>query len=303
MNKKGFTLIELLGVIIILGIIIAIAFPSVSNILNKGENVVNDIQINRILDAAYDFTLKNTDFLPEKDEIKYITLNQLKKENLVDSDIKDSNKKMFSDDLLISIKNKISQSKKDKHYKYNGDYLYTIELEFMNSSEYIDNKPIISFIGFETTPIVIDLNIGDDYIPLEYSAESINGIDLTDRVVENIIYNSKNRKKIDTKTAGIYYINYSVIDDNGYASLATVNVIVSDNEKPTIFIPSDETISKSKTSYDFLEGVRCEDNSGACEIKINGSINFGVSGKYIIEYIASDPSGNTAIKKRTITVE
>ena len=142
-----------------------------------------------------------------------------------------------------------------------------------------------------------------NYSPVEYNALSIDGVDLTDKVVENIIYKEKNSKKIDTKTAGVYYINYSVVDDNGYSNLATVSVIVSDNEKPTMVIPSNATINKSITSYNLLEGASCKDNSGICDIKINGSINFGISGKYIIDYVASDPSGNTTIEKRVITVE
>lgn len=303
MNKKGFTLVELLGVVIIIGVIVAIVFPSVSNVLKRSEGVVKDIQINKILDSAYDFTLKNPAFLPENIEIKYITLNDLKKQNLIDSNIKDSNKKIFSDDLVISVRRKNTNYKKQKYSKYNGDYLYTAEFEFMNSSDYDDNRPKINFEGYVTNPIVINLNLGDKYSSLKYTATSIDGIDLTNKVVENIVYREENSKKVDTKTAGVYYINYSVVDDNGYSSLATVSVIVSDNEKPVIVIPSNETIRTSVTAYNLLEGASCEDNSGNCDIKINGSINFGISGKYIIEYIASDPSGNTTIEKRVITVE
>ena len=41
MNKKGFTLIELLAVIIILGIVLLIAVPSVSRIINDTRNIRN----------------------------------------------------------------------------------------------------------------------------------------------------------------------------------------------------------------------------------------------------------------------
>ena len=44
-------------------------------------------------------------------------------------------------------------------------------------------------------------------------------------------------------------------------------------------------------------------NSGKCEIKVVGDINFGVAGKNIIEYRATDPTGNTTIIKRVITIE
>ena len=44
MNKKGFTLIELLGVIIILSIIMLIAIPNVTSVLekNKREKYIAD---------------------------------------------------------------------------------------------------------------------------------------------------------------------------------------------------------------------------------------------------------------------
>lgn len=37
MNKKGFTLVELLGVVVILGIVLTIAIPSVSNYIDKSK--------------------------------------------------------------------------------------------------------------------------------------------------------------------------------------------------------------------------------------------------------------------------
>ena len=39
MNKKGFTLIELLAVIIILGILMLIAIPSVTNYINNSRQI------------------------------------------------------------------------------------------------------------------------------------------------------------------------------------------------------------------------------------------------------------------------
>lgn len=304
MNKKGFTLVELLGVILIISIIIALVFPEVSKVLRKSKTTINDIQINKILDAAYDYTLKNTKYLPSSSESKYITLNELKKENLIDADIKDSiTNEEFPNDLVISIKNKKHQNKTGKYSKSSGDYIYTVEKEFMDSDSYDNNRPTITFTGYDTYPVVINLNIGDTYTAIKYNAVSASGVNLSDRVVENIIYNSKNTKKINTKIAGIYYINYSVVDDDGYSNLATVSVIVSDNEKPVLTIPENVTISTSITSYDLLDGVICEDNSGVCDINTSGNIKFGVKDKYIIEYIASDPSGNTTIQKRVITVE
>lgn len=305
MNKKGFTLIELLAVVVLIAVIIAIVFPSISNILNQSKETVSDVQINRILDAAYDYTLKNIELLPEKEDTVYLTLNELKKERLIDADIKDSiTKKSFAEDLVISIKNVGSKYNNiSKNSKINGNYLYTAEIDFMNTEEFKEKKPSIIFEGYDVNPIVINLNLGDKYNFPEYTSTSYDGEDLTNKVIKNIIYNSQNSDSINTNTAGIYYINYSVVDSNGYSNYATINVVIADNQKPILVIPDNVTISSNILDYDLLEGTSCTDNSGACDISFSGNISFGVPGKYIINYTASDPSGNTTILKRVITIE
>lgn len=302
MDKKGFTLVELLGVIVIISVIIGLVFPSVTNTIRKTKETIRDIQINRILDATYDFTLKNISSIPNEGTVKYITLNQLKKENLIDNDIKNSiSNEEYPNDLVISIKNKTRKT--DKYSKINGNYLYAVEFDFMNSDEYDENRPQIVFDEYEVSPIVINLNIGDKYLPLKYSATSTNGVDLSNEVIEHITFNSKTANVVDTSKVGIYHIYYSVVDDKGYSNVETVSVIISDSEKPVLTIPDNQTISKSLTTYDLMDGVSCIDNSGVCDIRINGDIQYGISGKYIIEYVASDSSGNTTILKRVITIQ
>ncbi|WP_226036528.1 competence type IV pilus major pilin ComGC [Aquibacillus saliphilus] len=51
-NAKGFTLVELLAVIVILGIIVAIAVPAIGNIIDNAETKADEAQVELILDAA-----------------------------------------------------------------------------------------------------------------------------------------------------------------------------------------------------------------------------------------------------------
>ena len=51
-KEKGFTLVELLAVIVILGIIVAIAIPAVGNIIDKAETDAEAAEVKLILDAA-----------------------------------------------------------------------------------------------------------------------------------------------------------------------------------------------------------------------------------------------------------
>ncbi|WP_066385955.1 prepilin-type N-terminal cleavage/methylation domain-containing protein [Neobacillus mesonae] len=51
-EQKGFTLIELLAVIVILGIIAAIAIPAISNVINKSQEKANAEEGLQIINAA-----------------------------------------------------------------------------------------------------------------------------------------------------------------------------------------------------------------------------------------------------------
>ncbi len=57
--KKAFTLVELLGVLVILGIILAIATPIVNSIINESKQVAYEEQINILIKQATLFSTKN----------------------------------------------------------------------------------------------------------------------------------------------------------------------------------------------------------------------------------------------------
>lgn len=302
MKNKGFTLVELLGVLVIFSIILAIVFPTVTSIISESKDTIDEAQVIKILNSTYDYTLKNTGFLPDYNKTNYIILNQLKKEGLIDSDIKQTNtNEEYPNNLVVSIKNVGSSYKNTNvNSKLSGNYLYTVEFDFMETEEFKTNKPTITI---DSESLISNINIGEEFVYPEYTAISSEDEDITEYVSQNITINSKNTDKIDTKKAGIYYINYCVVDVNGYSDCAVMKVIVSDLEPPTLSDLDSLTISTSATSLDLMKDVSCSDNSGDCKITTKGSVSFGVVGDYPIEYIATDPTGNTTSQKRVITVE
>ena len=308
MKNKGFTLVELLGVIVILAVIIILTFPAISKVLSSSKETITQKQIYTILGAAYDFSLKNINLLPDTNKVNFITLGELKNEGLIPFDIKNpSTKEMLPDNLVISIKNVGAGYKySNNNSKLEGEYLYTVELDKLESDKNL--LPDITIEGEGLTKnsngsYIMLLELGDTYTTPEYTSESSKGVDITSNVKINKTKNNQIIDKIDTNISSIYKVYYSVVDNEGNANVTILNIIIADTEKPSIKIPEETIINKGDTSFNLMQGVTCEDNSGFCDISLLSSFDYNITGKQIIEYQAKDPSGNTEIKKRVITIE
>ena len=64
MSKKGFTLVELLAVITILGLIGLLTIPAVNKIIRDNREKTVKINVDTILNAAYDFAQQHPEYLP-----------------------------------------------------------------------------------------------------------------------------------------------------------------------------------------------------------------------------------------------
>src|SRR5690625_3866666 len=59
-GEKGFTLVELLAVIVILGIIVAIAIPAIGSVINRARDDADEQEEALIIDAARLYEMQHT---------------------------------------------------------------------------------------------------------------------------------------------------------------------------------------------------------------------------------------------------
>jgi type IV pilus assembly protein PilA len=84
--KKAFTLVELLAVIVVLGIILAVAIPSITSTLNTSKDKLNDIAVKQIKDAAKDYVLQYKYKIDNIDTTGgYITVGDLIDSGIIES--------------------------------------------------------------------------------------------------------------------------------------------------------------------------------------------------------------------------
>ena len=127
-RKKGFTLIEVLSVIIIIGIIVLIAVPTVSDYLNSSrdttyhtfEHSMEEAAKNRVISCITD----NLNCpLPEDEEMQKLYLDTLIEEGYLDN-MKDPDSNNFCEQLTsyVAIKGNQAGDYKYKACLYCGDY-------------------------------------------------------------------------------------------------------------------------------------------------------------------------------------
>ena len=130
MNKKGFTLVELLAVVVLLGIIALLTVPVVDKILRDNRQKTNEVNIDTILNAAYDYVQQNPSKLPVKDgEPSKFTLGDVINSGLLKEDIKNpKNYTAYSKESVITVTYKTAApDPMPEDSKFFGNYLFTFE--------------------------------------------------------------------------------------------------------------------------------------------------------------------------------
>ena len=82
--KKGFTLIELLAVIAILGIILVITVPMMSNIITSSKEKAYEEQVKFIIDSAKNYSVTNSSKITS--DPYYVSVDELINAGFIDQD-------------------------------------------------------------------------------------------------------------------------------------------------------------------------------------------------------------------------
>lgn len=289
MKQRGFTLVELIGVIIILGLILLIATPTIRRITSEGKEDLYNVQINNIEDGLKNWAVDNNRLLPENEgESITVTLGQLKMGGYIDSELKNpKTNECFGNDMTLTIT------------RYQKNYIYKANTDTGIKTDACDNY-IKSYIILNGDAIVyVELN--DAYVDAGVVAKDELGQDITSNVTTTI---TGSGTIIDTSVIGNKYtVTYSVTTGSNITSIKRT-VIIRDSVAPILAIPENVTLDKSATSFDAMEGVSVTDNSGeTIVVTVKSNISFGIPGEYTITYTAKDSSGNKVSKKRIIKIK
>ena len=296
MNKKGFTLIELMTVIALMGVLMLIMVPTINKSITNSKKTAYDVQIKTIKKSAYDWSLKNTDILPNDNDISLITLGTLKQFGYIDKDITNPiDKSLFPNCMFIEIKN------------INGKYKFNV-LDDKLKDNCTESNDIYGPKLILNGNNEITVNMNDSYQDMGAKALASSGTNITDQIVTKIYKNDQKVDEIDTTKVGTYKVVYEVTS-NGTTEKISRSVLVKDKTAPIIMVEnhtsrfeidilkdSDFKIPKA-TAYDEVDGDLTD------KITISSDLNIHIKGKYEIIYEVLDSSSNKKSLKIIVNVK
>ena len=212
MKKKGFTLIELLATIIILGLLVTIAYISVTSILNRGNDSYYESQENMLVLAGREYFADHRSELPKEiGDTSTVTLETLIKEKYIDP-IKDKDENVCDEKNSGVTAQKIT----DRDFQYYGILAcgnYTTESD--------KAKPTISFNPNKKSsedPITVTMKITDNEKVESYRYEiTKDGEEYQDSGYQT--YDGD--ITINLTELGLYRITGYAIDSSGNTSTRT----------------------------------------------------------------------------------
>ena len=306
MNKKGFTLIETLAVVIILGLISALALPKIGDMLLSSRYEKEEAESEFIYDLTKDYV--STKLAPG---VMYaeecFKLSDLVKDGYLSS--KDANNnsfyKMRSNEYLNVV-------------IYGGNYdFYFIDVDspyydgHCNSSSGLTklkgNKEMTIDINSEYSEPGFDMYGKYSFITNPSWEVTVLACDNSRFCTEINSYKSSVNEIKDIKLDTSEPAKYVLIYTNTYSSNNSVTeraVTVKDISAPIIVVsPQDIKIPYYETEFNAYDYILVSDNYDVePRVNIKTNLALGIPGTYTITYTATDEAGNKATATKKVTV-
>ena len=114
MKKQGFTLIELMSVIVLLGLIVALVFPNVVDVVQKKQKEISESKLKVIYNGAKNYCIKTDQSFPCK-----VKLETLDNENEIPFEINDYKENGSYGDYTCIVVEKTNNNKYSYNHKSN----------------------------------------------------------------------------------------------------------------------------------------------------------------------------------------
>ncbi len=133
MNKNGFTLVELIAVLVIISLMALVAVPAVTRSIRDARKSKDNVNVDTVLNAAYDYVQKKPSSLPSEDTPSKICAISLVCEGLLKSEIT-SQVDDFNNHAITVTYYKTKPASIPENSKFFSNYLFTFVADSSCSS-------------------------------------------------------------------------------------------------------------------------------------------------------------------------
>lgn len=327
-NKNGFTLVEILTVILILGLLTAIAIPAITRYIRLGEEKYYKSLEEELVIIGRDYYIKNKDELPRGQlnskgipmYINQVDLNTLKEKGYVTNDIVSTKKEPCTGYVRV-----------DNIEKNEYEYIACIKCGNYTSE---NNNPYCTLddnFNNNTKELTCDIDVGE-YQPGKWTNKDVS-VTVTSKYVNDnqtpkigmykIVNGDKLRatdNKITFKISESKNLTIYSYDRLGNSGSCTQNNILIDKNKPIVSFSS-ENIKKDDNGIKITATLTDDNGIVAYQVNQSGSIsstdwiainetkqttvttNYLTTTNSTTYYIwAKDVAGNVSNKKITVKI-
>ncbi|TLM75623.1 DUF5011 domain-containing protein [Microbulbifer harenosus] len=157
-----------------------------------------------------------------------------------------------------------------------------------------NRAPVIELLGEGS----VQIQHGSSYSDAGATARDREDGDLTDKIEVAGL-------PIPTSTAGNYEVQYSVTDSAGASDTAVRQVIVAENNAPTIQLNGEASMEVEQDAAFSDPGATAsdeEDGDLTATVQVAGEVNTAIVGSYTLTYSVVDSAGADASITRSVTV-